>query len=70
MILYHPDPMSMVQDSEAMEKVIIKLPSGGYITAESIDLSRVRITGINSTDPMDYMHSHLQPGSIIELRIN
>lgn len=67
MIIYAPDPLELLKDIKQEDIVNISLPSGGYISAQSIDYKQVKVLEIVSTDPMDYMDSKIQPGSIMAL---
>jgi hypothetical protein len=69
MILYAPDPQQLFENINTNEIVNIKLPSGGSINAEALDFGRLRIVEIISTDPMDFMNSKYQPGSVIKLKL-
>ncbi|MDD2585574.1 MAG: YlzJ-like family protein [Syntrophomonadaceae bacterium] len=67
MIIYAPDPFDLLDKSESRQKIVMQLPSGGLVTAEVCDNNSLRVVSLNSTDPMDYMQSNYQPGSIISL---
>ncbi len=67
MILYIADPMELLQRPGEKKQVKIKLPSGGHLTAESVDFNRWKVVDICSTDPMDYLNDRHYPGSIIGL---
>jgi hypothetical protein len=69
MILYLPDPLELLENSKTNELINIKLPSGGSMNAEPLDFGQLRIIEIISTDPMDYMDSKYQPGTVIKLRL-
>lgn len=68
MIIYIADPMELLQQQEAKKQVTIKLPSGGHLTAESVDFQRWKVVDVSSTDPMDYLSNRHCPGSIIDLK--
>ncbi len=65
MIMYTADPQELITGMQFRETVQIKLPSGGYVNAESLPNNQMRIIEIVSTDPMDYMYEQYQPGNII-----
>lgn len=67
MIFYMTDPMDLLQDIKTGELRSVSLPSGGLLQLEIIDNRQARIAGIVSTDPMDYMKTDLQPGSIMNI---
>ncbi len=67
MIIYIADPMELLQQQEEKKQVKIKLPSGGYLTAESVDYNHWKVVDICSTDPMEYLNERHYPGSIIGL---
>jgi hypothetical protein len=65
MIMYTADPQELIAGMQYRETVQIKLPSGGYVNAESLPNSQIRIIEVISTDPMDFMYEQYQPGNII-----
>lgn len=65
MIMYTADPQALINSMEFREVIQIPLPSGGYVNAEALSCSRMRIIEVVSTDPMDYMYEQYQPGNII-----
>jgi len=65
MIIYVPDPLELLNREDDKHLVNIKLPSGGHLTAESVDYKQWKVVDICSTDPMDYMDARQQPGSVI-----
>lgn len=65
MIMYIADPQDLINGMEFRETVQIKLPSGGYVNAESLANNQMRIIEVVSTDPMDYMYEQYQPGNVI-----
>lgn len=68
MIIYIADPMELLQQQQEEKKQVkIKLPSGGYLTAEAVDFNHWKVIDICSTDPMDYLTERHYPGSIIAL---
>jgi hypothetical protein len=67
MIIYMPNPEELLYNMEFRELIQIKLPSGGYVNAESLAYNKMRVVEIVSTDPMDYMYEQYQPGNIITL---
>lgn len=67
MIMYVADPQELINGMEFREVVQIKLPSGGYVNAESLAYNKMRIIEVVSTDPMDYMYEQYQPGNVITL---
>lgn len=69
MILYTPNPQELFENIKTNEIVNIKLPSGGSMNAEALDFGQLRIVEIISTDPMDFMDSKYQPGTVIKLRV-
>ncbi|MGI6435668.1 MAG: YlzJ-like family protein [Syntrophomonadaceae bacterium] len=66
MIMYAPDPMSII-DPKAPQSMTIPLASGGHVLAENDDNNRIRIISICSTDPMDFLDPRYQPGNILTL---
>lgn len=68
MIVYVPDPLELYQPNGPNETITVRLPSGGYVTAEPCEYNKLRVLSISSTDPMDYLNRKLQPGSIISLQ--
>lgn len=66
MIMYSPDPMSLVS-WEAPGSMMIPLASGGHVVAETQENHLIRIVSICSTDPMDYLNLRYQPGNILSL---
>jgi hypothetical protein len=62
-----PNPEELLNNMEFRELIQIKLPSGGYVNAESLAYNKMRVVEIVSTDPMDYMDEQYQPGNIITL---
>lgn len=66
MIMYSPDPMSLVS-WETPNSIKIPLASGGHILAESSESNRIRIVSVCSTDPMDFLDLRYQPGNILSL---
>lgn len=70
MIFYSPAPMELFDVSENKELIHIKLPSGGFISAEPSSYKKLKVIDIVSTDPMDYMNSRIQPGQILELKVS
>lgn len=67
MIIYMPDPLELFKEIKTPERITMNLPSGGHVTLEIIDMKQARVVGIISTDPMDYLNSQLQPGSVVEI---
>lgn len=67
MIFYLPDPLAMMPAEEAGPQRTYRMPSGGIVYAELLNDKEIRITSVCSTDPMDYMHPLLSPGSILKL---
>lgn len=68
MIVYVPEPLELYQSASPTKTITVKLPSGGYITTEPCEYNKLRVLSVSSTDPMDYLNSKLQPGSIISLQ--
>lgn len=68
MIVYVPEPLELLQSSSPTKTITVKLSSGGYITAEPLEYNKLRVLSVSSTDPMDYLNSKLQPGSVISLQ--
>ncbi|NLB87913.1 MAG: hypothetical protein GX790_01610 [Syntrophomonadaceae bacterium] len=68
MIVYVPDPLEFYQPSYPTKTITVKLPSGGYVTTEPCEYNKLRVLSVSSTDPMDYLNTKLQPGSIISLQ--
>ncbi|MDD2509693.1 MAG: YlzJ-like family protein [Syntrophomonas sp.] len=69
MIFYTPDPMEyLAYGQELGEPIILKLPSGGVINAVKDESRQLRILNIVSTDPLDYLNSQYQPGTIIAMQ--
>lgn len=67
MILYALEPLELLEKNNPQQTVIMKLPSGGLLTVEVCDNNNLKVLSLNSTDPMDYLNSQYQPGSIISL---
>lgn len=67
MLYYLPENISLEDFQNEKPQVKIDLTSGGFITAEPVDYNHVRICTINSTDPLDYLDTHYQPGEIVAL---
>ena len=67
MIIYFPEPQEIISAIEYKEMVQINLPSGGYVNAEPLAYNQIRIIGIVSTDPMDYMNDKYQPGMVVTI---
>ena len=65
MIMYVSDPQELINGMEFREVVQLKLPSGGYVNAETLPCNQMRIIEVVSTDPMDYMYEQYQPGNVI-----
>lgn len=65
--MYYPDPMQIINQTESQEQIRISLPSGGFIMAEYLDNKDLRIAGIVSTDPMDFMNENWQPGKVFSI---
>lgn len=68
MILYCPQPLEYLKTDDPQVRITLKLPSGGLIMAEPSGHNHLKITDIISTDPLDYVNSRYQPGSLIEMR--
>jgi hypothetical protein len=69
MIFYTPEPIEyLALGQELGESVILKLSSGGLINAVSDEFKQLRIISIVSTDPLDYLNSKYQPGTIISMQ--
>ena len=66
MIIYIPNPWEALNQNETLPRIRIKLPSGGHLNGECLEVDQVRVLSLDSTDPMDYI-TH-QPGSIIQLK--
>lgn len=66
MIIFHPDPMECFNEEKPPETVKISLPSGGLLIAEKNGEDSLKVCGVISTDPMDYLNADWQPGSIIK----
>jgi len=72
-ILYLPEPFEFTFAAEGKkpeESFTLKLPSGGELVVENCGQNQVRVVQLRSTDPMDYLNSKFQPGSIINLEAN
>jgi hypothetical protein len=67
MIIYMPEPMDLLNNQNVPECKTISLPSGGYLNLEILDSYKARVIGVVSTDPMDYMNQHYQPGNLLDL---
>lgn len=67
MIIYFPDPQEIINTIEYKKTVQIQLPSGGFVNAEPLDYNQIRIIGVVSTDPLDYMDERYQPGAVITI---
>jgi len=65
-IIYIPNPWEALNQNETLPRIRIKLPSGGHLNGECLEVDQVRVLSLDSTDPMDYI-TH-QPGSIIQLK--
>ncbi|MGE5455192.1 MAG: YlzJ-like family protein [Methylocystaceae bacterium] len=70
MIIYHPDPLSLLTAEEeggaCWEHL---LPSGGRVTLQAVSTHQARVIGISSTNPRDYLSKLWQPGNIINMTI-
>lgn len=69
MLYYLPEGLSLHEFQEMKAPVTIKLNSGGYIAAESLDYNHIRVLEVHSTNPADYLNSSLQPGQILALNL-
>jgi len=67
MIYYMANPLDLLAEMKIPEQRTLSLPSGGIVNLEIIDSGRARVASIVSTDPMDYLQEHLQPGSLLDL---
>lgn len=68
MILYIPEPFEFpLEEKKPEESFSLKLPSGGELVVENCGQNQVRVIQVRSTDPMDYLNSKFQPGSIIDM---
>jgi len=68
MIFCTPAPMDLLENQDTRNIITIQLPSGGIIKAEAEEYNQIRIVDLVSTDPMDYMNEHLQPGRIVSFK--
>ncbi len=68
MIIFVPDPQEIINTIEYMKTVQIQLPSGGFVNAEPLAYNQIRIIGVVSTDPMDYMDERYQPGMVVTVQ--
>jgi len=65
-IIYIADPLELLEKKDQGRTIRVRLPSGGYLTVESVDFEQWRVVDICSTDPMDYMSKTYYPGSLID----
>jgi len=65
-MIFHPDPLSGFINEKKPPHITISLPSGGVLLAENIDPNNLRVCGLISTDPMDFLNTDWQPGNIIK----
>ena len=68
MIIYIPDPWEALAQTQSLPRIRIKLPSGGHLNGECLEVDQVRVLSLDSTDPMDYINQQYQPGRIIQLK--
>jgi len=68
MIFYAPAPLELLENQDSRHIVNVQLPSGGSIRAEVIENNSIRVLDVISTDPMDFMNSSWQPGTLISLK--
>ena len=69
MIIYIADPMDFLGQEKETKQLWVKLPSGGYLIAERLEMEQYKVVDICSTDPMDYMNEKYYPGAILEVKI-
>ncbi len=71
MIFYYPDPVELLTDmATKRQQVRLKLPSGGHILGEVVDVDQVRVLQVVSTDPQDYLYANYQPGKVVTLELS
>lgn len=66
MIIFHPEPLTGFVNEKPSENIMISLPSGGVLLAENVDKNNLRVCGLISTDPLDFLNADWQPGSILK----
>lgn len=70
MIFYYPDPIDLLNNTATKrQQVRLKLPSGGHVLGEVVDVDQVRVLQVVSTDPQDYLQAHYQPGNVLTLEL-
>lgn len=70
MIIYCPEPMQLIDRDEQTKTINLKLPSGGHLVVQPYEYNKLKVLNIVSTDPMDYMNTRFQPGSILEMELH
>ncbi|HWP96181.1 MAG TPA: YlzJ-like family protein [Syntrophomonadaceae bacterium] len=68
MIFYLPEDQAYLENEKTPERRYFQLPSGGLVAAEVWQPDQMRVVQVISTDPQDFLHSDLQPGSILRLK--
>jgi hypothetical protein len=67
MIIYHPDPAQEFITTAAPSKIkYYRLSNGGILSGEDMGDGRIRLLGLCSTDPADYLNSRYEPGRIFD----
>jgi hypothetical protein len=65
--MYHPDPAQEFITAAASSKIkYYHLSNGGILSGEDIGGNRIRLLGLCSTDPADYLNSRYEPGRIFD----
>lgn len=66
MIYYYVGPAELTEAlGQEKRTVELRLPSGGILLAEPFNVDKIKVVGLVSTDPADFLDARFQPGNII-----
>ncbi|NLU50731.1 MAG: hypothetical protein GXX09_10080 [Syntrophomonadaceae bacterium] len=70
MIFYYASPGDLTETVCQEDRTTqVCLPSGGILVVEPVDARQMRVVGLISTNPMDYLNPDFQPGNVLNVHL-